>query len=65
MAIAQTQTEQANKPAITVSTTQWACRKRWNRERLEDVRGVTDCAMSAGFMGRPFGDPTGRVESGP
>src|SRR5271165_6526764 len=54
MAIAHTHTEQTSSPAITDSTIQWACQKRWNRERLDDVSGATDEEMSAGFMERPF-----------
>src|SRR5271163_943702 len=62
MAMAQTQTEHTNSPAITDSTIQWACQNRWKSERLDDVNGATDDAMSVGFMGRPFGGP---AKSGP
>src|SRR5579862_5030320 len=54
MAMAQTQTEQISSPTITVSTIQWACQNRWNSDRLDDVNGATDCAMSPAFMGVPF-----------
>src|SRR5262249_61854729 len=57
IAIAQTQTEQTTRPAITDSTIQWACKNRWNRERLDDVSGATDDAMSAGFIERPLSRP--------
>src|SRR5690242_17583435 len=59
MTIPQTHTEQMSKPAITDSTIQWACQKRWNRERLEDVSGATDEEMSAGFMSVPWSVPSG------
>src|SRR5690349_22711355 len=59
MAIFHTQTEQSSSPAITDSTIQWACQKRWNRERLEDVSGATDEEMSAGFMSVPCSVPSG------
>src|SRR5690349_2140790 len=56
MTIFHTQTEQMSRPTITDSTIQWACQKRWNRERLEDVSGATD-DRSVGFMSVPSGDP--------
>src|SRR6266851_908414 len=54
MAIAQTQTEHANRPTMTVLTIQWACQNSVNSERSEEVSGSTDCATSAGFMGTSF-----------
>ena len=62
MAIAQTQIEHANSPAMTVSTTQCACKNSWNSERLDDVSGATDGAMSAGFIERPFRRPAAAAE---
>src|SRR5215831_7525799 len=59
MTIFHTQIEQMSKPTITDSTIQWACQKRWNSERLEDVSGVTDEEMSAGFMSVPWSVPSG------
>src|SRR5215472_3353413 len=59
IAMAHTQIEQTIRPAITDSTIQWACQKRWNRERLEDVSGATDEEMSAGFMSVPCSVPSG------
>src|SRR5271169_4210795 len=68
MAMAQTQTEHTNSPTMTDSTIQWACQNRWNSDRFDDVNGATDCAMSPGFMERPFqrfGQPTARTAAKP
>src|SRR5215831_5775018 len=62
MTIFHTQIEQMSKPTITDSTIQWACQKRWNSERLEDVSGVTDEEMSAGFMSVPWSVPSGEAD---
>ena len=68
MAIAQTQTEQTSSPTMTALTIQWACQNRWNSDRFDDVNGATDCAMSPGFMERPFqrsGRPTAKTAAKP
>src|SRR6202162_4529116 len=63
MAMAQTQTEHTRSPTIIDLTIQRACQNKWNSDRLDDVNGATDCAMSPGFMERPFqraGRPTAK-----
>src|SRR3979409_1846073 len=52
IAIAQTQTEHASSPSITVFTTQWACRNSAISETSEEASGKADCATSAGFMAK-------------
>ncbi len=54
MTIAQTQTEQETSPIITALTSQWACQNKWNSDRSEELNGMADAEMSAGFMGASF-----------
>src|ERR1700682_4350817 len=53
--MAQTQTEHASSPTMTVLTIQWACQNSVNKERSDEVSGSTDCATSAGFIWKSFG----------
>src|SRR6185369_15047592 len=50
IAIAQTQTEQANSPSMTVFTTQWACRNKAISDTSAETNGKAAGATSAGFM---------------
>ena len=50
IAIAQTQTEQARSPSMTVFTTQWACMNRAISDTSAETNGRAAGATSAGFM---------------
>src|ERR1700729_3632234 len=56
MAMAHTQTEHSNSPAITDLTIQWACRNRCSSDRFDDVSpGVSVDTMSARVVARVMG----------
>src|SRR5262245_13884543 len=42
-------------------TTQWAIQNSVNSERSDEVRGSTDCATSAGFIGTSLSAQSGPV----
>jgi hypothetical protein len=50
IAIAQTQTEQANRPSITAFTTQCACQNSAISETSVDTNGIADWVTSTGFI---------------